>query len=100
MLQGQGGLFGRLTELSIPGPLQLEPEQPMDGGGVPGRIEAFEIQGLTQHPNSLMGRRNHRPAQTALLNLTQQTHREKGLATPGVAAQDKRCAVCRSTQPT
>ena len=71
----------------------------MNSGGVPGGPEAFKVQSLTKHTNSLVGWRNNCPTQASVLNLTQQSHRKERLAATGETTQNKGIAMIRIIQP-
>ena len=99
MLKSHRRLLRRLAQLGVALPLQLQTQQAVNRGGVPGRAEALQIEGLTQHPHRLMGRRHHGPAEATGLHLTQQAHGEERLAAAGETAQHKRRSISRRCQP-
>ncbi len=110
ILQGQGRLLGLLAALPLPFPLQLQPQQPVDGGGVPGGLERRQVQMVAQHPHRLVGGGHHGPAETGPLPPGPETAskgrscrcrhspQHEGLAVGGSASQASKAAaaVCWS----
>ena len=88
MLEGHGRLFCGFTQLPIPLSLELQAQQAMDGGGVPGGLQTLLTQRLAQDPHSFVGRCHHGPTQTGGLHKPQQTHGEKGFPAAGKTTQD------------
>ena len=70
VLQGHGGLLGFLTALEIALAFELEPQQPVDGGGKPGGLQLGHRQMTPQHPHGLMGWCHHGPTQPRRLGLS------------------------------
>ena len=87
MFQGSGGLLGGFTELPVPLAFELQAQQAMNRGGIPGGVQALECQRLAQHADGLVGGSHHGPAQTTGLHFTQEAHGQKGLAATSETAQ-------------
>ena len=92
-------MLGGLTEFDITRAFELQPQKAVDGGGIPSGLQPLEIQRLTQHTHSFMGGGDDGPTQTGGLNLTQQAHRQKRLATPSESAENEGRSIGRGRQP-
>ena len=99
MLQGHGCLLSGLTQLTVALALELEAQQAVNRGGIPGGLQTFEIEGLAQNTDCFMGGRHHGPAQPGGLHHAQQAHRQEGFATAGKPAEHKRDPRGAALQP-
>ena len=90
MFKSCGGLLGGVTALLLLLAAELETQQAMDRGGVPGRAQALIVELLAQHADGFVGGRCHGPAEVGGISQLQKTSRQEGLAGAGITAEHKR----------
>ena len=95
VLQGLGRLTRFLAPLQVSLPLQLQPQQPVDRGGVPGGPQPLPFEVVAQHPQGLVGGGHHRPTEAGRFRVSQKPHRKEGFAGTGVATQHEGLTVGR-----
>ena len=90
MFKGCSRLLGGFTQFTIPLSLELETQQTVDGGWIPGWAQPFKRQGLPEHTHGLVGRSDDSPAEATGLHLLEKTHGEKRLAAASEATEHER----------
>ena len=99
VFERRGGLLGGVAALLLLLAAELETQQPMDGGGIPGGAQALILQLLTQHPHGFMGGCCHGPAEMGGIGQLQKAGRQKRLAGAGIPAEHKRAIRLGGRQP-
>ena len=74
-------------------------EQPVNGGGIPGGVEAGQLELAPQHAHRLVGGSDDGPAEAAALHVLQQAGGEEGFAGAGVAAEHEGAPISWGLEP-